>query len=72
MNFLLYKAIKTTFQNATIPAIYVDMNNGEIYLDDNKIGEIQKKGQLVAVTKTEIRRAMRNSFSAFVKALTFI
>lgn len=68
----LKSALLTTFEKGTIPAMYADMD-GNIYLDDKKVGEIRlKKGETVidgAIGKEKLIETMKNCFQKKIKKM---
>ena len=64
----LKKAILKTFLNSTIPAMYINMENGFVYLDKTKIGGIKDsitgthvvRGLLVSAMVCEFLNDIRN------------
>ena len=63
----LTRAIKTTFDNGTIIAVYVNMNDGQIFLDNTPIGRILRGGHVLI--KADIIGIMRDRFLNTVRTL---
>lgn len=60
----LTSAIKTTFNNGTIIAMYVNMSDMKIYLDDEEVGEIQLNDRII--TRDELKNIMATKFETVV------
>ena len=60
----LTSAIKTTFNNGTIIAMYVNMSDMKIYLDDQEVGEIQLNDRII--TRDELKNIMVTKFETVV------
>ena len=60
----LTSAIKTTFNNGTIIAMYVNMSDMKIYLDDEEVGEIQLNDRII--TRDELKNIMVTKFETVV------
>lgn len=60
----LTSAIKTTFSNGTIIAMYVNMRDMKIYLDDDDVGEIRLKGRII--TRDQLKNIMTTKFEKII------
>lgn len=60
----LTSAIKTTFSNGTIIAMYINMRDMKIYLDNDEVGEIQLNGRII--TGNELKNIMATQFEKII------